>query len=441
MLGLRPLLLAAVAFAVLPSRMARAGFDEFLAKPEPSYHWEKKGESDVSDCKVYELAMVSQEWQGKPWEHRLFLIRPPKLDHPETCLLYNTGGRGGKEELELGANLAKATGCPFAVLFGIPNQPLWGKSEDALVAYTWLQYIESFKKDGKGDDTWPLHFPMAKSVIKSMDALQAFAKESSMPSIDGFIVAGASKRGWTTWLVGASKDPRVKAIVPMVIDTLHVAKQGPHQIASYGKPSEQVEDYTSAGLLQLLATPAGQKLLDLEDPWSYRDRLTMPKLIINGTNDRYWTQDALNIYWDDLPGDKWVIYAPNSGHKLEDRDRVLATLSAFVRTIASGKKLPRLAWKYGPRDGGGVVLGLESDVPMEEGRLFTAESSTLDFRNAHWRFEIMSGKGKALQDDVPAPTTGNVAVFGEAVYSIDGARFTLSSQIRILQAPVKKRWL
>ena len=37
-------------------------------------------------------------------------------------------------------------------------------------------------------------------------------------------------------------------------------------------------------------------------PWVYRDKLTMPKLILNGTNDPYWTLDALNLYWDDLNG-------------------------------------------------------------------------------------------------------------------------------------------
>ena len=101
----------------------------------------------------------------------------------------------------------------------------------------------------------------------------------------------------------------------MVIDVLNLPLQVPHHLEFYkGKPSEQIGDYVAGGMLQLLNTPIRQRLVELEDPYSYRDRYTMPKLIINGTNDRYWAQDALNLYWDGLPEPKWILYVPNSGH-------------------------------------------------------------------------------------------------------------------------------
>jgi PhoPQ-activated pathogenicity-related protein len=439
----RHVFLLAFAIALAAPSVARADLDEYLARPEPKFHWEKKAEEAVADCKVYTLALTSQEWQGFTWEHTLFLVVPEKCDHPEFCTLLNTGGRGSKADVERGTAFAKKSGSPYAVLFGIPNQPLWDRKEDSLVVFTWLKFIESMKKDGKGDESWPLHFPMAKAVIKAMDAIQAFAKEAKITPIEGFLVCGASKRGWTTWLVGASKDPRVKAIAPMVIDTLNVPQQAKHQMESWGKMSEQIGDYVAAQLGPMLASPEGKRLMELEDPWSYRERLTLPKLIINGTNDRYWTQDSLNLYWDDLKGTKSVLYVPNSGHGLEDRDRLLATLAMFARVIARGGALPKLTWTYEATPEGGVKLALTADRAIVEGRLFKVASKTLDFRDSKWAFEKMSLEGATWSAAVPKPVEENEAVFGEAVFEVDGERFTLSSQIRILATPKKakaKRW-
>ncbi|MBI3726327.1 hypothetical protein HY251_20570, partial [bacterium] len=229
-----------------------------------------------------------------------------------------------------------------------------------------------------------------------------------------------------------------------VIDVLNVPKQAEHQLASYGEPSEQIREYTVAGMGDLLKTKEGQRLMELEDPWSYRDRLTLPKLIVNGTNDRYWTQDALNIYWDDLEGPKWILYVPNSGHGLEDRGRVTASLAAFTRAIASGRGLPALTWKYEKREDGGLTLKLESGAALVEARLFHASSKTTDFRDSSWEYDKMSGEGSSWSATVERPKDGKLAVFGEAVYESNGARFTLSTQIRILSsgaaAPPKKRW-
>jgi PhoPQ-activated pathogenicity-related protein len=54
---------------------------------------------------------------------------------------------------------------------------------------------------------------MVKGVIKAMDVLQSFGRKEWSTSIDKFVVAGQSKRGWATWLT-AAVDKRVAAIAP-----------------------------------------------------------------------------------------------------------------------------------------------------------------------------------------------------------------------------------
>ena len=125
-------------------------------------------------------------------------------------------------------------------------------------------------------------------------------------------MTGGSKRGWTTWLTGAVDD-RVVAIAPMVIVMLNLGKQGPNQLKVWGKYSEQIDDYVERGLTEKTETPEGTKLWKMVDPFTYRDRLTKPKLLINGTNDRYWTLDALDLYWDGLKGPKYLVELPNAG--------------------------------------------------------------------------------------------------------------------------------
>ena len=413
---------------VIPQSRLLADLESYFKKAEPAFRWEKVSEKTTSSGKIVELHLISQTWQGMNWEHKLQIFLPETLKHPHFCTLLNTGGNGGATEQAIGLTLAKSMECPFAILYHIPNQPLYGgKTEDALIVYTWQKYLET------GDESWPLHFPMAKAVLKAMDTVQAYSKVAQLPEINEFLITGASKRGWTTWLAGASQDKRIKAIAPMVIDTLNLAAQMKHQQEVYHGFSEQIQDYTKAGIMGALSTDRGKRLLELEDPYSYRNILKLPKLLLLGTNDRYWSQDSLNLYWDDLKGRKNVLYAPNSGHGLEDRARVFATLSAFSRAIASHTLLPDFTWKYASKDDVWMLKAHSNAVP-KSARLFHATSKTQDFRDSKWTSEELNCDMSHIEAKFSPPASGYSASYVEATFEKDGSFYTLSTQMQILKA-------
>jgi PhoPQ-activated pathogenicity-related protein len=424
-----PLVLGASVCIVAPG--SAASLARQLSQPEPQYKWEKGTETQQGFVTVTDLKLRSQVWRGIPWDHTIRVFRPGTVKYPKTALLFITGGNPGKDETQFGTLLAGAFQAPLAILYNIPNQPLFdGKSEDDLIAHTFSQFLQS------GDDSWPLLGPMTKSAVKAMDALQAFSENEWKERIEGFVVTGASKRGWTTYLTGAS-DPRVKAIAPMVFDTLKFSAQMPRQLALWGKYSEQIDDYTRRGLQQQLATARGQELVQMVDPWFYREKLKMPKLLIHGANDRYWATDATTVYWNDLLGEKSLIALPNSGHGLEDRSRLVATLVAFFHHVAGKTEFPRLSYENSG-SGSKRSLKLSSTVKPKEARLWVARSTSMDFRESKWESTPMRAEGDAWVGEVEVPATGGAAWFGEAVFTgPNGGTYTLTTTPEVAPEPKK----
>jgi PhoPQ-activated pathogenicity-related protein len=419
----------------LAAAPARADLADYLERAEPAYAWKLKEKIANPLGTVYDLELVSQTWQDITWKHQLQVYQPEGVRPGKTLVLWVTGGKAGPGSIALAMELARKVKAPVAFLYDIPNQPLLGgKKEDALIAETFVKYLAT------KDETWPLLFPMVKSVVKAMDALQAFAREEWHEPVEGFIVSGASKRGWTTWLTGASDD-RVKAIAPMVIDTLNMPAQLPHQLESFGKYSDQIGDYTSKGLPALSGTAQGRRLFELVDPYAYRDKLTLPKLIINGNNDPYWSTDAVNLYWDDLKGPKWLLYVPNAGHDLHQHDRSGAGfsrpvngLAAFIRHQAAGTPMPELRWKHDDADGKLRLTVTCKPAPVA-GRLWVAEAPTRDFRKAEWKERPATLQDGTVVGEVEPPAKGCLAFYGELEYEVDGLHYDLATQLRIAGKP------
>jgi len=412
---------------------------DYVAAKDGSYAWSKRSEGSVLTCKYAELILTSQTWHGIPWKHQLFILKPAQVDPTaKHAVMMIAGGNWNDKiadpatqlklpgEAQLLAMLAESLKTPVAILLHVPQQPIFdGKREDEIIAYTFREFLKT------GDATWPLLAPMAKSAVKAMDATTEAMKKEWGLDINTFTITGASKRGWTTWLTGAVDD-RAIAIAPMVIDMLNMSEHTKLQKASFGgKSSEQISDYD--GLDRQIDTARGQALRKIVDPWEYRDRLTQPKLVMLGTNDRYWPLEACSLYWDDLQGDKYLIYVPNNGHALPDRARLVAGLNALNRSVMTGKPLPKLKWSYS-NDDDSHTLKVESDTPVSRLQLWSATAPTLDFRDSKWTTVGEKPGSREFVVELARPADVHVAYFGELIFN-EGQddQFSLSTNIRLIR--------
>jgi len=402
---------------------------DYVTAKDDAFAWEIVTTERSNGFLIYDIDLTSQVWQGITWKHALTVFVPPDVQHNATVLLFIMGGRNGNRpddgELAMGRSLAMTAKMPVAFLHQVPNQPLLGdREEDDLISETFLRYLDT------KDASWPLLFPMVKSAVRAMDALQEIAIQQHESKIERFVVTGASKRGWTTWLAAVA-DSRIAGIAPIVIDTLNFRSQMRHQKDIWGAYSEQIADYSTKGLIGVMEEQPEIPLWRWVDPYTYRNKLALPKLIINGTNDRYWVIDAMNLYWDDLIGEKHVLYVPNAGHSLEGgKEAALTTLAVFAQHTATQTPMPDLSWKHDD-DGVQMRLVVRSTQEPSVVRLWSAHSEDRDFRPDRWEATPVSVDDHGdYVARVERPTSGHVAFFAEATYEFGSLNYGLSTQIR-----------
>jgi PhoPQ-activated pathogenicity-related protein len=204
-----------------------------------------------------------------------------------------------------------------------------------------------------------------------------------------------------------------------------------------------VHDYVERGLIPLPDTDEARRLWRMIDPYSYRDKLTLPKLLILGNNDPYWTTDALNLYWDGLKPGKWVTYVPNAGHNLQQNGnpvatRALESLGAFSRHMIADNPMPKLSWKHDDA-GGKLRLTVAATQTPRSATLWVATAPTHDFREARWEERKATLGKNGMVGEVDPPKEGCLAFYGDLEYDISGVRYHLCTQIRLAGEPTKKQ--
>ncbi len=426
--------------------------DQYVATPDPNYEYQLEQSEEGEGFTSYMLQMTSQSWLSEEevdrplWKHWMIIVKPDEVK-TSTGLLFIGGGSNKGEPPKLDnrtrelAEVAVKTNSVVTVLYQVPNQPLHftgekvdkykerGRYEDELIAYCWDQYLRT------EDPIWATRLPMVKSAVRAMDTVTLFlgSEEGGNTTVDTFVVAGGSKRGWTTWMT-AAVDPRIKAIIPIVIDLLNVVESFKHHWRVYGFWAEAIGDYVEMGLMDHLTSPEFKKLAELVEPYEYRARFVMPKFIINAAGDQFFCPDSSQFYYEDLPGEKQIRYVPNAGHGLDDSDAI-ESLAAFYYAILYDVPRPDYSWEF-LEDGS---IRVETEEQPVEVKLWQATNpETRDFRldtiGKAWSSTKLEAEEEGVYaGNVEEPEEGWTAYFVELTYNMAGkAPLKYTSGVRVV---------
>lgn len=436
---------ACVGFICLSLHAWTNPLDDYVSAPDPTFSWEQEGTIEGDGFTGLVLDLKSQTWRTPAdvnrvvWEHWVIVLVPDTIKH-DTAMLFIGGGRNGQpaptEANPMLAQFVKATGSVVAEIKQIPNQPLsfHGETrerfEDDLIAYTWDQFRRT------GDPTWAARFPMTKAVVRAMDAIQQAVRKARAAEINHFVVSGGSKRGWTTWTTGAV-DKRVVAIAPIVIDVLNVRDSMEHHYRAYGFWAPAIDDYVNMGVMNWYDTPAFEALMQLVDPYAYRNRLKMPKFILNSAGDQFFLPDSSQFYFKQLRGEKLLRYVPNSDHGLNKTDAP-ESLLAWYAAVLNGDPRPEFTWTKRLGRNAGTLRVKPRTKPTKVLLWQATNPDARDFRletfGPNWKSSPLEPDGRgAYTARVSAPERGWTAFFIELTFESKGpAPFTFTTEVGVV---------
>ncbi len=423
--------------------ITETALDRYIAQPDPAYEYRLIKSFDFNGAKAHIIEMTSQSWLttnevDRPvWKHWMTIIQPLQTKSTKSLLMITGGSNRSGPPDKPGAELvqaALATGSVVTELKMVPNQPLTFRGdseprvEDSMIAFTWDKFIRT------SDEKWPARLPMTKSAVRAMDTVVDFCgkPEGGNIKIDGFVVAGGSKRGWTTW-TAACVDKRVIGIIPIVIDMLNIMPSFIHHYEAYGFWAPAVGDYVQMGIMDRFHTPQYQALMKIEEPFQYLDRLKLPKFMINASGDQFFLPDSSQFYFHKLPGVKYQRYIPNADHSLSGSDAVESLISNYAAIIYD-KKLPAVDWRVK----GNGSYNVTSSVKPKGVKLWQAHNPTArDFRVDTIGKTWTSTDFPLTEDNrwvgtLPTPEKGWTAFFVELTFDDKPVNFKTTTDVQVI---------
>jgi PhoPQ-activated pathogenicity-related protein len=177
-------------------------------------------------------------------------------------------------------------------------------------------------------------------------------------------------------------------------------------------------------------------VLAIEDPYNYRnrDRLKIPKYMINASGDQFFLPDNSQFYFPDLPEEKYLRYVPNAKHSLEGSD-ARDSLQAFYQAILDERPRPKFTWTKQPD--GSLRVNTESK-PIRATVWQATNPDARDFRvdtigKAYTSSPIDPRTEGVYVAKVSAPGMGFTAFFVELEFDSGGKiPFKFSTEVSVV---------
>ncbi|EGC33785.1 hypothetical protein DICPUDRAFT_154106 [Dictyostelium purpureum] len=386
---------------------------DYVYAEDPHYNWTYKTSYDIGSSNVHVLELVSQQWMenftdSSIWKHWLTICVPKTVEQQKTGLLYISGGAYNNADWSVpssefvagdyGQQVCQEANAITATINQIPNQYITfddgvARREDDIVAYSWRKYIDT------QDSNW--------SVIKAMDAIQEFGKQNDV-NIEKFIPFGASKRGWTTYGVGMVGDPRIAAIIPMVIGVPNLVEEIKVQVQCYNNWSFALEPYVNQSIPSFLDTKYFDVVTDIVDPINYLDTLEILSI-----EDEFFLPDSTKYYYSEIKGEKRLGLF-QTDHAIVGFPGLSTEISRYFNLIVTNAERPELTWDItysSDNNAGTIKMNIAKGTPTKivVYSVTTVSKTSRDFR----KYTCAAGCPQAFEyisQDIPLASNNSYSI-------------------------------
>jgi PhoPQ-activated pathogenicity-related protein len=159
----------------------------------------------------------------------------------------------------------------------------------------------------------------------------------------------------------------------------------------------------------------------------------MPKFLVQAAGDQFFLPDSSRFYFDDLKGEKYLRYVPNTDHSLRNSD-ARESMVAFYDAFLRGAPRPQFSWTF-EKNGDIRVTTKEKPTAVKLWQATNPEHRDFRLESLGPKYvasDVQDGGKGVYVAHVAAPEKGWTAYFVELTFPSGGKHpFKFTTAVRV----------